>query len=139
MKPLARVLLSVLTVALVGAVAVLAAFVVGVRTKNPSVLRAARVIQRDVMNRGGLQVGDAAVNLGLVDAAFEHSRMITELEDLLDDLERFEAETQDAIEALRREYAAKAGVIETFKVGLEKDDISIDSPFLLWLPVDSTD
>ena len=55
MKPLARVLLSVLTVALVGAVAVLAAFVVGVRTKNPSVLRAARVIQRDVMNRGAMR------------------------------------------------------------------------------------
>jgi len=53
--PVARIL-SFLLALLVGAVLIaVAVFVVGVRIRNPSVLRFARVMQRDVVNPGALR------------------------------------------------------------------------------------
>ncbi|MDZ8172959.1 nitroreductase/quinone reductase family protein [Microbacterium xanthum] len=55
MTSLARVLVSIAVTLAVGLAAVLAVFVIGVRAKNPKVLRAVRVVQRDVLNPGAMR------------------------------------------------------------------------------------
>ena len=50
------------------------------------------------------------------------------LEDLEDDL-------REAVTTIDEEWNQKAGAIEPFEVGLEKNDISVDELSLLWLPV----
>jgi hypothetical protein len=53
----------------------------------------------------------------------------------IEDLDELEAELQDAVIEIDDEWSGKADAVEEVEVPLEKTDIRVDDPLLVWLPV----
>ena len=54
----------------------------------------------------------------------------------IEDLEELEADLQDALIEIDEEWTAKADAVEEVEIPLEKADITVEDPVLVWLPVE---
>jgi hypothetical protein len=50
-------------------------------------------------------------------------------------LEGLEADLAEAVAAVTDEWQAKADRIEPLEIGLEKTDVTVETPMLIWIPV----
>jgi hypothetical protein len=50
-------------------------------------------------------------------------------------LEALEADLTEAVAAVTDEWQAKAGQVEPMEIGLEKTDVTVETPVLVWVPV----
>ncbi len=53
----------------------------------------------------------------------------------IDQLEELEADLQEAVIEIDDEWTTKAEAVEEFEVSLEKSDITVQDPVLVWLPI----
>ena len=51
-----------------------------------------------------------------------------------EDLATIEQDLADDIDEIRREWDAKAVDVEVLQIGLERDDVSVDEAFVVWVP-----
>ncbi len=54
----------------------------------------------------------------------------------IDDIEELEVELQEALIEIDDEWSAKAEAVEDVEVPLEKSDITVEDPVLVWLPIE---
>lgn len=54
----------------------------------------------------------------------------------IEELEELEADLQDAMIEIDDEWTSKAAAVEEVEVPLEKSDITVDDPILVWLPIE---
>jgi hypothetical protein len=54
----------------------------------------------------------------------------------IEELEELEADLQEAVIEIDDEWSAKAEAVEEVEIPLEKTDIAVDDPVLVWLPVE---
>jgi hypothetical protein len=50
-------------------------------------------------------------------------------------LEALETDLAAAVAAVTDEWQARAGQIEPLEIGLERTDVTVESPVLIWVPV----
>ncbi len=55
--------------------------------------------------------------------------------DKVEDLDELEQDVEEAAADVLEEWSEKAADIETLEIGLEKSDISVEDPVLVWIPV----
>ena len=53
------------------------------------------------------------------------------------DVDRLEADMSEAVDEIAGAWQAKAEAVETMTIGLEKTDIQVEPPVLVWVPVSS--
>ena len=53
----------------------------------------------------------------------------------VDNLESLEADLTEAVTEVTSQWQDKAEAIETLEIGLEKTDITVEPPVLIWIPV----
>ncbi|MEQ8717799.1 MAG: DUF87 domain-containing protein [Acidimicrobiales bacterium] len=58
------------------------------------------------------------------------------LGETVDDLADLEAELAESLNEILDDWEERAGAIESVVVGLEKNDIDVDDPILVWVPTD---
>lgn len=54
------------------------------------------------------------------------------------DVERLEDDMAEAIAEIAERWEAKAAQVETIEIGLEKTDIHVEPPVLVWIPIDGS-
>jgi hypothetical protein len=53
------------------------------------------------------------------------------------DVDRLEADMSEAVAKIADDWGEKAAHIETIEIGLEKTDVQVEPPVLVWVPVGS--
>ncbi len=61
------------------------------------------------------------------------ANMKSEPEDIRDQLEDLEQDTQDTVSEIAATWQAKAEQVESFELGLERDDVEVDRLALVWI------